>query len=535
MTNDLDVKRNITELRRVLEMREIFSIVKLLAGTGAIPVRSVHQTVSGICSDSRYAHEGVLFLCICGIHHDGHDFAAEAVRRGASVVLAERSDLVLPDDCDLWVCPNTRLAEAIVWNNRYDCPANGMTAVAITGSNGKTSTAYMLRTIFSGAGEKTGAITTLGAFSGEESISLGENGGTALADTASAMTTPDAEWFYGALAAMRERGCTYLVYEASSHALALHKTDAVSPHIAVFTGLDHEHLDYHGTMEKYFSAKSRLFDMLSNRSNGVGICNADDPYSARLMQEHPNISFRACTTNAAHAEKYDVTVLHLEEQSQGSAFLYSSRDVLLRIHLPIPGRYTIANAMYAATAALSLGIYPIEIRESLASMPPIPGRMERVQLPGVPFSAYIDYAHTPRAVEAVLQTLRSLHPVRLSVLFGCGGDRDQEKRPLMGKIASMLADRVIVTDDNPRCEHPKKIAEAIVSGIIPGTAYTVIQDRSEAISHMVQTAVPGEILAFLGKGHERYMWIQNEKLPFDEKEKIIDAAARWHGKKTTSV
>lgn len=509
---------------------KVYSLAKLLEGTGAKPIRAHRDTVAGICTDSRLVRENELFLCVRGLHHDGHTYAAEAVCGGASVVLAERSDLPLPDECDLWICPDARLAEALVYDNLYDHPAAGMTAVAITGSNGKTSTAYMLRTILSAAGEKTGAITTIGAFAGREEIPCA-NGGTSLADTVGAMTTPDPAAFYGTIAQMRDRGCTHLVYEASSHALDLRKTDAVRPSIAIFTGLDHEHLDYHGTMDAYFAAKSRLFGLLSPHSIRTGICNADDPYAARLMAAHPDVLFRTCTAKEKRIAECDVTGLHCTCSAAGTGFLYYADDAIFRIRLPIPGRYTMYNAMEAATAARILGVHPMEIRESLTAMEPIPGRMERVPLGNVPYTAYIDYAHTPRAMEATLSTLRALTPAptRLTAVFGCGGDRDPGKRAVMGKIAGAAADRVIVTNDNPRTEDPAKITADIVSGIPEGTAYTVIPERTEAIAYAVESAIPGEILVFLGKGHEKYEWIGMEKRPFDEKQTIIEAAGHHAG------
>lgn len=514
--------------------KRCFTLTGLLENTGAEPIRATRTEVAGICTDSRRVRKDDLFLCVRGLHHDGHDFAAEAVRTGASVVLAEYTHIPpsLPDECDLWVCPDTRFAEAMIYDNHYDHPSADMTAIAITGSNGKTSTAYMLRTVLSCAGEKTGAITTIGSYAGREEIRC-ENGGTSLADTVGAMTTPDPAVFYETIAAMRDRGCTHLVYEASSHALDLRKTDAVHPSIAIFTGLDHEHLDYHGTMERYFAAKSRLFTLLAPRGVRVGICNADDPYSAELCKAHPDVFFRTCTANEGRIASCDVTGLQYTRTEYGGSFLYYSDDAIFRLQLPVAGRYNMMNAMEAAAAALALGVHPMEIRDSLAVMDPIPGRLERVPLGRTPFSAYIDYAHTPHAMESTLYTLRTLCPVRLTVIFGCGGDRDPGKRAVMGEIASRLADRVIVTSDNPRFEDPEKIISEIVSGI--DKVYIRIPDRTSAIFYAVETAIPGEILAFLGKGHEKYEWIGDEKHPFDEKEKIQEAVRNRFGTLPTDI
>ena len=504
---------------------QILPLAKLLENTGAVPIHAHRETVSGVATDSRCAGQEFLFLCVRGLHHDGHDYVSEAVQNGASVVLSERTDISLPDGCDLWTCPDTRAAEAVVYDNLYDHPASGMTEVGITGSNGKTSTAYLLRAILSDAGEKTGMLTTIGAFAGGERIEC-TNGGTSLSDAVSAMTTPDPAVLYATIAQMRDRGCTHLVYEASSHALDLHKTDAIHPEIAIFTGLDREHLDYHGTMDAYFAAKSRLFDLLSPHGARIGITNADDPYTDALTAAHPDVLFRTVTAQEDKIASCDVTGLQFRQNERGCGFLYYSDDAIFRLRLPIPGRHSMYNAMYAATAALCLGVHPIDICDSLSAVAGVPGRLERVPT-GTPYTVYIDYAHTPRAMESTLRTLRSLHPTRLTAVFGCGGDRDPGKRPRMGHIASVLADRVILTGDNPRSEDPEKILSEIRAGIAEGASYTEIPDRAAAIDYTLQTAIPGEIIAFLGKGHEKYEWIGNEKRPFDETEKILEAADRY--------
>ena len=505
--------------------KRILSLAKLFENTGAVPVRASRNTVFGISTDSRCVQKDFLFLCVRGLHHDGHDYVSEAVQNGASVVLAERADIALPADTDLWICPDTHTAETMVYDSFYDHPAAGMTAIAVTGSNGKTSTAYLLRAILSAAGEKTGAVTTIGAYAGRERI-VCANGGTSLADGVGAMTTPDPAVFYAILAQMRDKGCTHLVYEASSHALDLRKTDAVRPEIAIFTGLDREHLDYHGTVSRYFAAKSHLFDLLSPHGTRTGIVNAEDPHIAELIAAHPEVLFCTCSAEENRISSSDVTGLHFEDTARGSSFLYYSDDAIFRVRMPLHGRYSMYNAMYAAAAALRLGVHPMEICDSLAAMEPIPGRLERVPT-GTPYTVYIDYAHTPRAMEETLQTLRRLCPSRLTAVFGCGGDRDPEKRPRMGKIAADAADRVVLTNDNPRTEDPDRILSEIASGITEKAAYTVIPARAEAIDYAIQTAVPGEIIAFLGKGHEKYEWIGNEKRPFDEKETILEAVERY--------
>ena len=486
-------------------------IAKLLRGVSVTEAKLTRQYVTGITSDSRRVREGDMLICLRGIHHDGHQYMADGVMRGAAVVLAETKE-GLPEGTDYILCPDTRLAEALVWNNRYGKPAEGMTGIGITGSNGKTSTAFLLRDLLKAGGKKPGMITTIRTMADDEEISIAA-GGSSVADAAGAMTTPDPEYFYGAIARMRERGCDTLVYEASSHALDLYKTDAIHPEYALFTNLTPEHMDYHGTMEKYLSAKARLFSMAEK-----GICNADDPYAEALMRKADGCSFLTCTADPSKFENCDTAAMRYRSHgAEGISFLYCGRDAIFRIRTPLAGHFAVYNVTLAVCCALQMGLDPLTVQTALASAKPPEGRMQRLDTGAdMPFSVFIDYAHTPAALEQVLKTAREMHPAKLTVLFGCGGDRDRSKRPVMGRIAGQYADRVVLTGDNPRTEDPLVILEDILSGMEENPPEAVIPDRGEAIRQVIREAEAGEIILLCGKGHEKYEIRGNVRYPFDE-------------------
>lgn len=466
--------------------------------------------VSAIVSDSRRAAPGCLFLCLPGTRTDGHRFIADAASRGAAAAVIDTAH-PLPDGIPAVVVQNTRLAAAQIWNNRFGDPTRAMKVAAITGTNGKTSTSYILRAILEAAGCRTALIGTVRCLCGEDEIDLG--GGGEIADTPSAMTTPDPEFLYGAAAEMRARGADTLIFEASSHALSWHKPDAMKIDLGIFTNLSPEHLDHHGTMDAYLRAKARLFSLAK-----TGIVNADDPYTDALTALSPGCAFVRCSPAGREAEVRALRT-HLCGMD-GVEYLYFSPNAVFGVRCPVPGRFTVENTLLAAAAARQMGIDPLTIREALARFPGVTGRMERVNLPGAPFSLFLDYAHTPAALENLLTTVRaSRRPEqRITLLFGCGGDRDPQKRPVMGRIASALADRVILTSDNSRTESPDAILSDILGGMDKEKPHTVIPDRREAIRFAVAHAKAGEILLFAGKGHEKYEIRADGKFPFDEAE-----------------
>ncbi len=478
-----------------------------------------------VVSDSRRVTPGCLFCCIAGRRRDGHDFAAEAIRRGAAAVLAEHPVQGVERE-KLILTPSVRRAESLLWHNLTGRAADRMTKIAVTGTAGKTSVVFLLAAMLRAAGLSVGMITTPLASADGTPIPLGENGGSSVSDIPGAMTTPDPEYFFSAAKTMREAGCSYFLYEASSESLALSKTAAITPDAAIFTNLSPEHLDSHGTMENYFRAKASLL-----RGVPFAVVNEDDEWMARLPGLSPGTEFVRCTAQGAKAA--DAAALEIRPRgTQGIGYTYSSKNAVFRIEAPLIGRFSVYNTMEAAACALHFGADAMRIREALTDFRGVPGRMCPVvtgdrRAPAV----FIDYAHTPEALRASLGTLRECvdrgesggrprgRPRgRVIVLFGCGGDRDRSKRPLMAKAAQEFADEVIVTSDNPRTEDPDAILRDILAGIDKTKPFLVIPDRRRAVRHAVLCARDGDAVLLAGKGHEKYEITADGKHPFDEEE-----------------
>lgn len=465
-------------------------------------------TVCNIVSDSRRVGRGDVFIALRGSRTDGHRFMAEAASRGAAAVILE-SDRQPPDGIPFAVVPDTRLAAAQMWNNRFGDPTKNMKVIAVTGTNGKTSTSYILRAILRAAGYTVGLIGTVRCLCGDTEIDIG--GGGEIADVPAAMTTPDPQYLYGAAARMRDMGADVLILEVSSHALAWHKVDALHINCGIFTNLSEEHLDYHGSMDAYLRAKARLFTLCPH-----GIINGDDPHASELMRLAPQCSFTRFSS--AGDPSADVRAVRLKLCGmEGVEYLYYADNAVFRVRCPVPGRYTVDNTLAAISAALHLGVDPITVQDALRTFPGVEGRMERVALPNAEFSLFLDYAHTPTALESLLRMVRAAEAHRrILLLFGCGGDRDPAKRPVMGRIASALADFVILTSDNSRSESPSAILADILRGMDREKPHAVIEDRREAIRYAIRHAEKGDILLLVGKGHEKYEINADGKHPFDE-------------------
>ncbi len=477
--------------------------------------------ITGITSYPTSVTAGNLYICIRGMRHDGHLGIGEAEGRGAAAVIVD--DAYRGDCASALICRNTRAAAAHLWNRWYENPTDGMKVIAVTGTNGKTTTAAMIHAILTCDGRRAGLIGTLGARLGNDKITT--DGESELDGFPAAMTTPDPKYLYGTIAKLRSLGADSLVFEASSHALALHKTDALIPDVAVFTNLSPEHLDFHGTMENYLAAKARLFENAK-----CGVINADDASAAELMRMNPCCHFLTCTVGwkcaadmAAVSEKYSVG---------GVSYICTSEAATYRIKSPMTGEFTVYNSLLAASAAAVLGISPPSVQDGIMSVSSVDGRLENATPDGAPFHVIIDYAHTPRALESVLKAVRvSMRDGgRLTAVFGCGGDRDMTKRGEMGRIAAELCDRVIVTSDNPRNERPRDIINMILAGIDDRGSTVVIGDRREAIAYAIMTAAEDEVIVLAGKGHERYEITASGKKPFDERSVIAAAWALRSGK-----
>ncbi len=483
--------------------------------------------VTGVVSDSRRVKGGELFICHQGSRHDGHYHAAEAVRRGAAAVLAERK-LSLPEDVYQFITPDTRRAEARIWYGWFGRPTDRMKKIAVTGTAGKTSVACLLEHIFRSAGRDVGLISTVRVSANNRILSLGENGGSSVSDRTGAMTTPDPEYFFQAAAEMQAAGCDTLIFEASSQALAMERLSPLRVDAAVFTNLSPEHLDYHGTMEDYFLAKAKLLSMTR-----LAIVNEDDEWMARLCEMDTEAEILRCS--AMPAKVTDSEVCALRYASRGAAgmeYVYFSEEAVFRIVSPLVGHYSVYNTMEAAACAIAMGVDPLTVKEAIGTFRGAEGRLYRVSLPekeGMP-AVFIDYAHTPAAIRAVLSALREMAPGKLTAVFGCGGERDRSKRPLMAQAAEEWADQIIVTGDNPRGEDPGQIVEDILTGFTGRVPHRVIPDRRDAIRTAVTEAEAGEWIVLLGKGHEKYEITKDGRHPFDEEAIAKEAAAHRLGK-----
>ncbi|MCR4906282.1 MAG: UDP-N-acetylmuramoyl-L-alanyl-D-glutamate--2,6-diaminopimelate ligase [Clostridiales bacterium] len=477
---------------------------------GQIPAGEIGE----IYSDSRRVRAGSLFVCLRGGRFDGHGFAADAIRQGAVAVLAER----MPEGVDpgrVILTDDTRRAESLLWHNLTGRAADGMHKIAVTGTAGKTSVAFLTAAILRASGHRVGLITTVRAEADGCEIGLGDNGGSSVCDIPGAMTTPDPEYFFGAVRRMRDMGCDTLVYEASSQSLILKKTSAIIPDAAVFTNLTPEHLDAHGTMEAYFEAKASLLSGVKR-----AVVNLDDGWMAKLPARFPEARILGCT--AEGDPMAEITATQIEERgTDGIAYLWQSPCAAFRVRCPLVGRYSVMNTMEAAAVSSFFGADPDEMKGALADFRGIPGRLERVPVPDPDAPAvFVDYAHTPDALAQVTETLAAMGP--LTVVFGCGGERDRSKRPKMAEAAQRYARYVVVTEDNVRGEDPDAIFGDILAGMDPEKPYALIPDRREAIRHALGVTGKGGIVLLAGKGHEKYEIRADGRHPFDEAAVVTD-------------
>ena len=450
-------------------------------------------TPSALTVDSRSVGAGSVYLAVRGSQTDGHRFVADAVGRGASAVVVEAAsgsgvpEIVVHDG------RRAALALGAAW---YGHPARRLTLVGVTGTNGKTTTTGLIRHLLNATGA-SGSIGTLGAFDGR---------GEPISSTAGTLTTPGPIDLQATLAAMLERGVDRVTMEASSHSLDQGRLDGLVFTAGVFTNLTRDHLDYHATMESYLAAKLKLGSMLA--ASGVEVVNLDDAAWEVLPVRSRRLTFGL-------NRSADVRAGEVVLDAAGSRFLLGGCFGAAEVSLPLLGDFNVANALAAAACALGLGVPLAEVVARLASSPQVPGRMEL--LTEKPCVVLRDYAHTPDALERALATLRPLTTGRLVVVFGCGGDRDKGKRPLMGRIAAELADVAVVTSDNPRTEDPEAIIDDIEQGM-GGVAHLRIPDRLSAIHTALDQARAGDTLLLAGKGHETYQVLGREKVPFDERE-----------------
>jgi UDP-N-acetylmuramoyl-L-alanyl-D-glutamate--2,6-diaminopimelate ligase len=465
-------------------MRELDMLLGVLRApriVGTLP-----HAVGSITVDSRAVEPDALFVAVRGERTDGHDHAAKAALRGASALVVERElDIAMPQI----VVDDTRAAISHLASAFYDHPSRAMTMAGVTGTNGKTTTTHLMRAIFAAAEVPCAVIGTLGGAFGDRRWPL-EN------------TTPLALDLHRMLAEMRDAGAKAVAMEVSSHALALGRVDDVAFDAAALTNVTRDHLDFHGTTARYVAAKRRLFD-LAPRS----VFNIDDETGRSFADAHPNATTYAIDRAA------DLQAINVVLAGDGSSFDVDG----MRVSVPLPGRFNVANALAAIGLARALGLPDEAIVAGLATVRAVPGRMERIAAFGI--DAIVDYAHTPDALANVLQAARETTRGRLIVVFGCGGDRDAGKRAEMGRIAAGAADRVIVTSDNPRAEDPLAIARAVAGDIDAD----VILDRRTAIRRAIGEAHAGDTVIVAGKGHETYQIVGSERLPFDDRDEVRNA------------
>ena len=455
--------------------------------------------ILGITSDSRQVKKGYAFICIKGVTDDGHKYAATAESQGAEVIFTEqktgvRNEIIVKDTRELY---------AKMCANWFSNPADSLKLIGVTGTNGKTSITYMLKSVLEHAGYKVGLIGTIQNMIGDEIIETKN-------------TTPGVYELNRLFALMKEKSCDYVVMEVSSHALDQKRVSNLCFDAAIFTNLTQDHLDYHVTMENYLAAKKKLFGMCK-----TAIVNSDDEFCEDLIKgldcKVVSYSLDNNSTYNAKAVQYYPTRVEYELVSD---------NMLNHIKFNTGGKFSVYNSMCAAVTAIEIGISISMVTEALESIEGIKGRAESVPT-GRDFSVIIDYAHTPDGLKNVLKTFSDCKKNRVIALFGCGGDRDKTKRPIMGAIAVRYADYVIITSDNPRSEDP----DAIINDILVGTSGTVtpikvISNRVDAINYAVSIALPGDIIVLAGKGHETYQILNSGIIHLDEREIVRDALAK---------
>ena len=474
-----------------MKLKELLKDIRVLECTAdpELEIESVHY-------DSRKVTENSLFVAISGFASDGNRFIPMAMSKGAvAVVTARKPEGEVP----YVLVDSDRMALAMLGCNFYGHPAKSMTMIGVTGTNGKTSTTLLLKQVLEKTiGAKVGLIGTMANMVGDEVIPTER-------------TTPESFELQGLFARMRDAGCTHVVMEVSSHAVTLERIGGVHFDIAAFTNLTEDHLDFHKNMDAYCDAKAELF-----RRCDRAVINLDDHYASRFLEA------AACpvlTTSVANAA--DLQATGMELLSDGIRYDAGYNGISSAVHVPIPGRFTVYNTLTVLAIALQLGISLADAAEALKTVDGVKGRIEVVPTPGREYTVLIDYAHTPDGLENVLTSVRDFCKGRIISVFGCGGDRDPIKRPIMGGIGIRLADFAVITSDNPRTEDPMAIIQDILQGVKEEDGpYIVVEDRRSAIRYAMDIAKKDDIIILAGKGHETYQDIGGVKLHLDEREEV---------------
>lgn len=455
--------------------------------------------VEFITDNSRNAGKNCVFVCIEGMHFDGHTKAAEALENGASAVVVQK-DLGLPNQI---LVKNTRAAYALLCAAFFGHPERKLKIIGVTGTNGKTTSCFILKSVLDSMGYKSGLLGTV------KNI-------VANKEYPASLTTPDCYELFSLYAQMVEAGCEYCVMEVSSQALDQHRVEGVRFAAAIFTNLTQDHLDYHGSFENYQAAKHVLFE-----NSDLGIINIDDEASEYMLSgtSCKNITFSVENNNCDYSAK------NIRNTAQGVKYELVRTGDIGRVKFAVPGKFSVYNSMGAAVCLIELGFDFRTVIEKLAECTGVPGRMEVVPT-DKPYTVLIDYAHTPDGLENVISCVREIAQGRVITLFGCGGDRDRTKRPIMGRIASKLSDIAVVTSDNPRSEDPDAIIADILEGIGKHSGKVIVEsDRRNAIKKALSTAQEGDIIILAGKGQETYQILASGKIDFDERKVVAEILA----------
>jgi len=488
------------ELLTVLETKTVF------------PLDRMEREVRDIAHDSRKVKPGSLFVAVRGFHSDGHRFIPQALRQGAVAVVAEETSAVHEVDTDLVIrVPDSRAALARIAVSFFGNPSHKLKLIGITGTKGKTTTSYLVKSILEAAGHTTGLIGTI-------EYRVGSKVYPAL------NTTPESLDLQKLLAEMVDTGAGYCVMEVSSHALALGRTSGCRFETAVFTNLAQDHLDFHLDLKSYFQAKLLLFTGLA--SDTTAVVNVDDAISREIIRRTPALiqTFGISTP----ADIFPTG--RIGHSLGGLSFSAKTPQGVVDVESPLVGTHNVYNILAAIGVGMAQDFGADVIARGIRNMRAVPGRMEKVD-EGQPFGVLVDYAHTEDSLIRLLEAVRKMTTGRVITVFGCGGDRDRAKRPLMGKAAAQGSDAVIITTDNPRTENPRQIIGEIEAGMPTGQDYEVILDRTEAINAAIERARPGDVVVLAGKGHEDYQVIGEKKIPFDDREVAREAIRKLNGER----
>lgn len=482
-----------------MKLKELLKGVDIISSKGDMDLE-----INGIAYDSRKIKNGNLFICVSGYTKDGHSFINDALKKGAVAIMVEK-DVEIEGAAVVKVI-SSRSAMPLLALNFYDNPTQKLRLVGITGTNGKTTTTYLIKSIMEANGQKTGLLGTISTQIGDKVF-------------VSSRTTPESLDLHSLFREMADSNIDYAVMEVSSHSLELGRVEGCNFRIGVFTNLTQDHLDFHKTIENYRNAKEKLFRM----TNGANIINIDDEHGRIIADEVDAPGVRLITYGID--SKADIMAKNIAITAKGVVFTLVTPEYEIELAIRIPGKFSVYNALAAASVAYAEGISKEVIRQGLNKVDNVPGRSEILNT-DTPYTVIVDYAHTPDGLQNILASVKEYAKGRIIALFGCGGDRDRDKRPIMGEIAGRMSDYCIITSDNPRSEVPMEIINQIEAGIKSTECdYICIENRRDAIKYALKTARADDVVLLAGKGHETYQVLKDRTIPFDERD-IVEELLR---------